>query len=121
MCWRCEARGGDDVPQHNCRNSVVSMAVNFVAPAVVSTAAAGSRRAARELSAAEPVAVHRLDLETSGVLLLAKHKRAASDLRAQFENREVKKTYLALCAVVERSKSGPRRSPASGSKEKPPR
>ena len=45
--------------------------------------------------------MHRLDLETSGVLLLAKHKRAASDLQAQFENREVKKTYLALCAVVE--------------------
>ena len=77
--------------------------------AVASSRAAASKPATASsampsfsgFGAAEPVAVHRLDLETSGVLLLAKHKRAASDLQAQFENREVKKTYLTLCAVVE--------------------
>jgi len=90
-------------PAHRLRgNSVVSMAVNHVAYGGRFDGRRGfSARDAPKLGAAEPVAVHRLDLETSGVLLLAKHKRAASDLQAQFENREVKKTYLALCAVVE--------------------
>ena len=52
-------------------------------------------------SRVEPIAVHRLDLETSGVLLLAKDKRVASELQASFEAREVRKTYLAVCAVLE--------------------
>ena len=40
--------------------------------------------------------VHRLDRETSGVLILAKDKSTTSDLMAQFENQQVHKTYLAL-------------------------
>jgi 23S rRNA-/tRNA-specific pseudouridylate synthase len=43
----------------------------------------------------EPIAVHRLDLETSGLLLLAKDKKSASKLQGEFENRKVQKTYLA--------------------------
>jgi hypothetical protein len=52
-------------------------------------------------SAHEPIAVHRLDLETSGLLLLAKDKRTATELQSQFEGRRVRKTYLAVCAVLE--------------------
>lgn len=40
--------------------------------------------------------VHRLDKETSGVLLVGKTAEAFFDLQAQFKNRVVQKTYLAL-------------------------
>ena len=41
--------------------------------------------------------VHRLDKETSGVLLLAKNQKAHEFLKNQFQNRTIKKTY---CAIV---------------------
>jgi 23S rRNA pseudouridine1911/1915/1917 synthase len=41
-------------------------------------------------------AVHRLDKDTSGVLVVAKHIEAERFLRAAFEHDEVEKTYLAL-------------------------
>ncbi len=40
--------------------------------------------------------VHRIDKETSGVLLLAKTKEACAALTSQFKNRETDKYYLAL-------------------------
>jgi 23S rRNA pseudouridine1911/1915/1917 synthase len=40
--------------------------------------------------------VHRLDRETSGLLLVAKAKGVFEDLQRQFKKRQVKKTYLAL-------------------------
>ncbi|MEM6397306.1 MAG: RluA family pseudouridine synthase [Bacteroidota bacterium] len=43
-----------------------------------------------------PYSVHRLDMETSGILLLAKTAKAYKKLQAQFADRKVKKTYLAL-------------------------
>lgn len=43
-----------------------------------------------------PGVVHRLDKETSGVLLLAKNKKAYEFLKNQFKNREIKKTYNAI-------------------------
>ena len=44
-------------------------------------------------------AVHRLDMDTSGVLVFSKTPEAESNLKMQFENRTVSKTYMArLCA-----------------------
>lgn len=43
-----------------------------------------------------PGIVHRLDKETSGVILIARHDAAHRALASQFASREVKKTYLAL-------------------------
>ena len=40
--------------------------------------------------------VHRLDRETSGLLVVAKNQRAAQNLSAQFQNKEAHKEYLAL-------------------------
>ena len=40
--------------------------------------------------------VHRLDRETSGILLVAKKRSALKHLQAQFRDRETGKTYLAL-------------------------
>lgn len=42
--------------------------------------------------------VHRLDRETSGILLLAKKRSALRQLQDQFRQRETGKTYLALVA-----------------------
>ncbi len=43
-----------------------------------------------------PGLVHRLDKETSGLLLVARNDRAHQHLVEQFQSREVEKTYLAL-------------------------
>ena len=43
-----------------------------------------------------PVVVHRLDQETSGLLVLAKSKKAHKALQDLFASRAVKKTYIAL-------------------------
>jgi len=40
--------------------------------------------------------VHRLDKDTSGVLLLAKNPEAHITLQEQFENRTIEKTYVAI-------------------------
>lgn len=44
-----------------------------------------------------PGIVHRLDKETSGVLLIAKHDAALRALQAQFKTRAIKKSYVMLC------------------------
>jgi 23S rRNA pseudouridine1911/1915/1917 synthase len=43
-----------------------------------------------------PGIVHRLDRDTSGVILVAKTDRAHAALQEAFRSREVKKTYLAI-------------------------
>lgn len=43
-----------------------------------------------------PLMVHRLDMDTSGLLLIAKTKRVHQQLQALFKNRQVKKRYIAL-------------------------
>lgn len=43
-----------------------------------------------------PMIVHRLDMATSGLLLITKTKQAHQQLQAQFKNRTVKKRYIAL-------------------------
>lgn len=40
--------------------------------------------------------VHRLDRPASGVVLIAKNKKALAHLNAQFQNRTIQKTYLAV-------------------------
>jgi len=47
-------------------------------------------------SATGPLIVHRLDMSTSGVLLLTKTKEANKALQSQFINRTIKKRYIAL-------------------------
>jgi 23S rRNA pseudouridine1911/1915/1917 synthase len=43
-----------------------------------------------------PGIVHRLDRDTSGVLVIAKNQKAFDHLKAQFQDRETKKTYHAF-------------------------
>lgn len=44
----------------------------------------------------EPMLVHRIDKETSGLLLVAKKKEVAKELETKFEEGKVEKEYLAL-------------------------
>ncbi|MGE5808194.1 MAG: RluA family pseudouridine synthase [Nitrospirota bacterium] len=50
--------------------------------------------------------VHRLDKDTSGVMVVARTQEALSALSAQFKSRVVKKRYLALVAGVIKKGSG---------------
>lgn len=50
--------------------------------------------------------VHRLDKETSGILLVAKTKEAFEDLQRQFKERLVHKTYIALAHGLVDPKDG---------------
>jgi len=53
-----------------------------------------------------PRLVHRLDKDTSGVLVLAKNEVARSELARQIENRLVTKNYLALAHGVFSNRAG---------------
>ena len=43
-----------------------------------------------------PLIVHRLDMATSGLLVVAKTKQVHQNLQAQFKNRSIQKRYIAL-------------------------
>jgi RluA family pseudouridine synthase len=45
----------------------------------------------------EPALVHRLDRDTSGVILIAKNKRVVRQLNEVFRTRDVVKQYIAIC------------------------
>jgi 23S rRNA pseudouridine955/2504/2580 synthase len=53
-----------------------------------------------------PVLVHRLDRDTSGVLLVAKNRRAAAELGEAFRSRRAQKIYWALVEGVPKPAQG---------------
>jgi len=50
--------------------------------------------------------VHRLDKDTSGLILLAKNEKTFNWLKSQFKNRKIKKKYLALVYGTLKDKTG---------------
>lgn len=79
---------------------------------VARTAAAIQRRTGRP---GRPLVVHRLDRDTSGVVVLARRHDVATALQAQFRTHAIERRYLALVAgdfdreqVVERNIGRPR-------------
>jgi len=64
-----------------------------------------TRDAVREIHPAAQ-AVHRLDLGTSGVLVVATRRKAETILRQQFQNRLTRKLYLARVQGVMSEDSG---------------
>lgn len=54
----------------------------------------------------EPVAMHRLDRDTSGCLLLARNPKARSRFQQAFEQGQVEKTYLAVLDGVPEGQEG---------------
>lgn len=53
-----------------------------------------------------PIIVHRLDMSTSGLLVLAKNKKAHKYLQSQFINKTVQKRYTALLDGIVTNNSG---------------
>ncbi|MEL6204362.1 MAG: RluA family pseudouridine synthase [Pseudomonadota bacterium] len=53
-----------------------------------------------------PRLVHRLDRDTSGVLLLARSRQVAADLTRAFRSRDTRKIYWAVCAGVPSPRMG---------------
>ncbi len=53
-----------------------------------------------------PGIVHRLDKDTSGIMLIAKNDFSHNALISSFKNREIKKTYLAICYGLFPQKDG---------------
>jgi 23S rRNA pseudouridine1911/1915/1917 synthase len=53
-----------------------------------------------------PGIVHRLDRDTSGILILAKDIKSMRRMQKQFKRRDVKKTYLALVSGTPRFRTG---------------
>jgi len=58
----------------------------------------------RDKAGQKPRLVHRLDRDTSGVLVVAKTRGAAAQLTKSFRHRDTDKTYWALLAGVPRNK-----------------
>ncbi len=65
--------------------------------------------------------VHRLDRETSGVMLLAKHSSALRHVSEQFEFQQVRKTYLALVQPSPADEHGTIDAPLVDDERKPGR
>lgn len=55
-----------------------------------------------------PIIVHRLDMQTSGLLVTAKTFEAYHELQRQFANHEIRKTYIALLESAQQGKPTPR-------------
>ena len=66
----------------------------------------GMLEALRDRQGRKPRLVHRLDKDTSGVLIVAKTKGAASSLAAAFRARTTKKVYWALVRGVPKPRQG---------------
>jgi len=49
----------------------------------------------RQIAGDNANGTHRIDMETSGLFLASKHKKAEHHLKSSFENRSIKKSYLA--------------------------
>ena len=58
-----------------------------------------------------PLVVHRLDMDTSGILLIAKTEEVFKALQRQFASRQVKKRYVALLDGLLQADSGTIRLP----------
>ncbi len=60
----------------------------------------------RDAKGQKPRLVHRLDRDTSGVLIVARTRSAAADLTKSFRHRNTQKTYWALVFGVPRKREG---------------
>ncbi|MHC4951807.1 MAG: RluA family pseudouridine synthase, partial [Planctomycetota bacterium] len=74
----------------------------------------------KQLGPPEPLRlVHRLDKETSGILLIAKNKNAQSRYSRLFEKRQIRKLYLAIVKGPLPYKNGSIKDPIARSQRNP--
>lgn len=74
-----------------------------------------------ELDGIEPLMIHRLDMSTSGLLVIAKTKEAHKNIQHQFLKRTVKKRYSALLSKRIESEEGEISLPLRGDFDDRPR
>lgn len=75
-------------------------------PGKISTESVYTQLRSAYPQATGPLIVHRLDMATSGILLVAKTKEIHQMLQIQFENRTVKKQYVALLEGTVKNEEG---------------
>lgn len=63
----------------------------------IANALAQNLQKSSEFDAVKPQPIHRLDYPTSGILLIGKTNAAITVLSKLFENKEIEKTYYAVC------------------------
>lgn len=79
-------------PTHNCNEiTVVSKFLSYYPS--ISKAILDDKNT---IDAMRPGIIHRLDKNTTGVMIVAKHKQSLIDLKKFFHDRKIKKEYLAL-------------------------
>ena len=87
-------------PSHNEKiNTIVNALINNF-PEVINVhddSAEGNLR---------PGIVHRLDKDTSGVMVIARNKKAFNELKKEFKDRTIEKIYLAICGGTFIEKEG---------------
>ena len=66
-----------------------------------------------------PALAHRLDKETSGCLVLGRHRKALADLNLMFRNGKVGKTYWAVVEGGPGGRRGPDRHAARPARRQP--
>ena len=115
--WRARARSPENIPLDILYEDAEIAAINKPAGMVVHPGKghwAGTLTAALQfhfdqLSSAggptRPGIVHRLDRDTSGVMVVAKTDQVHMHLADQFEHRTVEKEYFAICAGVPEPRS----------------
>lgn len=86
---------------------VVNKPANFLSvPGKTITDSVYSRIQEMYPEATGPLIIHRLDMSTSGILLLAKTKEAHKYIQYQFIHRHIEKTYIALLNGIIENDSG---------------
>ncbi|QIR15044.1 RluA family pseudouridine synthase [Shewanella aestuarii] len=68
----------------------------------------------------DAILVHRLDCDTSGIVIFARNKKAESHLKTQFQNRQAKKMYIAEVSGLLQPLTGQIDLPLGPEKDNPP-
>jgi 23S rRNA pseudouridine1911/1915/1917 synthase len=101
-----KAQGMVTHPGHGNHRGTLANALLGLAAAGPSVGPARAPGFARSTSVARAGIVHRLDKETSGVIIAAKDAEAQAFLAAQFKDRTTRKEYLAITRGVPRPPEG---------------
>jgi tRNA pseudouridine32 synthase/23S rRNA pseudouridine746 synthase len=90
----------DDLAVINKPNEFLSVPGNTIQDSVF------SRMKTKYPNATGPLIVHRLDMSTSGIMLIAKTKEAHDNLQQQFIKRTIHKRYIALLDGIVKEPTG---------------
>jgi RluA family pseudouridine synthase len=70
---------------HNMRDTLIDLVKSYIA------------KKDKSPESVDPVLVHRIDRDTSGIILIAKNKRMLRYLHTHFRDHQIEKRYIAVC------------------------